>query len=303
LEFLDILLADGGVLDPETSYYQRLLARDQDEAVDVIEDYLRDHSAETVYDEVLVPALPRTKRDRATGRLTPEDEQFNLRVTREILNDSLASQQPQPPAKETAAAELADADRPQALLFGCPARDGADELVLHMFRQLLESSQCRVKAEILSARSLVAEVVSRVKNEPSALVCIAALPPGGLAQVRGLCKRLRAQAPDQTIIAGRWGALPERPGGASHRLLKLGVHRVTTTLIESRDCVLPLVHAHCRRENNGAKNPEEHDRDSQIPEPIPQPNPNREEKAPPGFGVERRQTIRQVIPDKLASRP
>jgi hypothetical protein len=28
------------------------------------------------------------------------------------------------------------------------------------------------------------------------------------------------------------------------------------------------------REKNGAKNPEEHDRDNQIPEPIPQPNPD-----------------------------
>ena len=50
------------------------------------------------------------------------------------------------------------------------------------------------------------------------------------------------------------------------------------------------------REKNGVDNLEEHDRDNQIPEPIPQSNPNRQEKAPPGLGVERVQTIRQVIP-------
>jgi hypothetical protein len=40
------------------------------------------------------------------------------------------------------------------------------------------------------------------------------------------------------------------------------------------------------REKNGAKNLEEYDRDNQIPELIPQPNPNRQEKALPGFGAE-----------------
>jgi hypothetical protein len=48
------------------------------------------------------------------------------------------------------------------------------------------------------------------------------------------------------------------------------------------------------REKNGAKNLEEYDRDNQIPELIPQPNPNRQEKALPGFGAECMRTIRQV---------
>ena len=48
-------------------------------------------------------------------------------------------------------------------------------------------------------------------------------------------------------------------------------------------------------EKNGANNLEEHDRDNRIPEPIPQPNPNRQEKPPSGFGEECTQTIRQVI--------
>ncbi len=47
------------------------------------------------------------------------------------------------------------------------------------------------------------------------------------------------------------------------------------------------------REKNGANNLEKHDRDNQISELIPQPNPNRPEEAPPGFGGERMQTISQ----------
>ncbi len=53
----------------------------------------------------------------------------------------------------------------------------------------------------------------------------------------------------------------------------------------------------CRRkEKNGANNLEEDDRENQVLEAIPELNPNRQEKPPSGFGVERAQTIRQMIP-------
>ena len=37
------------------------------------------------------------------------------------------------------------------------------------------------------------------------MICIAAVPPGGLAQTRYLCKRLRARFPNLKIAVGRWG--------------------------------------------------------------------------------------------------
>ena len=78
LEFLGVLLGAKSVMDPEFTYYQRLLARDQDEATDVVNAYLRSHPPETVYDEVLVPALVLAKHDRDSGELSPDDEQFHL---------------------------------------------------------------------------------------------------------------------------------------------------------------------------------------------------------------------------------
>jgi hypothetical protein len=41
LEFLGTLLADTPALAPEYGYYQRLLARDQSEAADLIERYIK----------------------------------------------------------------------------------------------------------------------------------------------------------------------------------------------------------------------------------------------------------------------
>ena len=73
LEFLKILLADEPVLEAHAAYYQRLLAKDQDEAAAIVDDALRTQALDAVYDEVLIPALVAAKRDREQGTLAVED--------------------------------------------------------------------------------------------------------------------------------------------------------------------------------------------------------------------------------------
>ena len=52
---------------PPVIYYQRLLALDQEEATELVEDYVKAHSPETVYDDVLIPALLLAWQDRQQG--------------------------------------------------------------------------------------------------------------------------------------------------------------------------------------------------------------------------------------------
>ena len=74
-------------LDADVSYYQRLLARDQDEATQLVLAQAKTLPPEQVYDGLLVPALNYVKRDRERDDLTEADEQFILRATREIVED------------------------------------------------------------------------------------------------------------------------------------------------------------------------------------------------------------------------
>ena len=63
------------------SFYQRLLARDQDEAEGlIIEQMKAAGSPEEVYDTMLLPALGAIKRNRVTGDITEEDERYALQV-------------------------------------------------------------------------------------------------------------------------------------------------------------------------------------------------------------------------------
>jgi len=237
LEFLGVLLGDKSAVDPEVTYYQRLLARDQDEAADVVKEYLQAHPLETVYDEVLVPAMVLAKRDRDSGELSAEDEQFIYRVTQVILDDLAL----EPPTGGGPVEALSGpSDEPKVLVYSCPACDEPDELALKMLQQLLGPARCRT--EVVSAHTLAAEVVAQVGEEGPAVVCIGALPPGGLAQARYLCKRLRASFPHLRIVVVLWG-LAENAGRRRDELLAAGANLVATTLLDARAQIVPLVSA------------------------------------------------------------
>jgi hypothetical protein len=181
---------------------------------------------EQVYDELLVPALNYVKRDRARDELTEADEQFVWRATREIVED-LGERQAAEPARERA-----EAPAPlKVQILGCPGHDEGDRLALEMLGQLLDPAVWEV--EVLSLEMLSAELVALAGEKAPAVVCIGALPPGGLAHTRYLCKRLRARLPEAKIMVGRWG-LKDNVEQNEEQLREAGADQVATTLLETR---------------------------------------------------------------------
>jgi predicted PurR-regulated permease PerM len=225
LEFLDVLLGDKPALDPDVTYYQRLLARDQDDAAQLVLAHAKTLPPEQVYDELLMPALNYVKRDRERDDLTEADEQFVLRATREIVED-LGERQAAEPARARA-----EAPAPKVRILGCPGHDEGDRLALEMLWQLLDPAVWEV--EVLSLEMLSAELVALAGEKAPAVVCIGALPPGGLAHTRYLCKRLRARLPDAKIVVGRWG-LKDNVERNEEQLREAGADQVVTTLLETR---------------------------------------------------------------------
>ena len=226
LEFLYVLLGDEETLAPDVTYYQRLLARDQDEAAQLVLTQAKTLPPEQVYDELLVPALNYVKRDRERDDLTEADEQFVFRATREIVED-LGERQAAEPAREKAQAPAP----PKVHILGCPGHDEGDRLALEMLWQLLDPAVWEV--EVLSLEMLSAELVALAGEKAPAVICIGALPPGGLAHTRYLCKRLRARLPEAKIVVGRWG-LKDNVEQNEEQLREAGADQVATTLLETR---------------------------------------------------------------------
>jgi predicted PurR-regulated permease PerM len=237
MEFIGVLLSDEAVMESSTNYYQRLVAKDQDEAAAVVDEYVKTHTLEETYDEVLIPALNAAKRDYELGTLTEEDKKFIIQATRGIVED-LGIRQQQPSASILPTADSAtqlSTSTTSTRILGCPAHDEADELALLMFQQLLNPS--RYRFEIISAEMLTAEVLSVVEQEHIGLICISALPPGPLAPTRYLCKRLRARFPECKILVGRWG-LSEDWDKPQTLLREAGADEVGMTLAETHRQVM-----------------------------------------------------------------
>jgi predicted PurR-regulated permease PerM/CheY-like chemotaxis protein len=240
MDFIGVLMSDQPAMKSNMSYYQRLLAMDQAEATEIVEEHLKSYPPEEIYDGVLIPALNYARRDRDLGRLTEDGEQFVFRASREILED-LDSLVPKTSSTAAAAEKIAIAEDaltgplPQVRILGCPARDEADELALQMFRRVLEST--RYDVEVMSDAVLSSEVIALVGEKSPALIVIATVSPGGgVAQARYLCKRLRARFPNLKIVVGQWGIGSEDRSS----ILLAGADRVGITMLETREQMIQL---------------------------------------------------------------
>jgi predicted PurR-regulated permease PerM len=230
LGFFDLLLRDEPVLDENVRYYQRLLARNRDEAAEVAEAYVAARGAGPVYDEVLLPAIYYAKQDRDRDRLSEEDADFVVQATREIMDGVEADT-----ARADAQAASAGAGaRQAAVALGFPASDDGDVLALGMVRHGLDP----VHLELRTLGILLAsEVVAHVDAERPSLVCIASVAPGGLSQARHLCKRLRSSFPDLPLIVGRYG-LHRELSTDRDSLVAAGATAVTTTIQETQQALM-----------------------------------------------------------------
>jgi hypothetical protein len=239
LGFLVVLMSDRPVTEAKARYYQRLLARDQGEASDIVDAYVSTEGRESVYDTVLLPALYYAKQDCDRGLLSEDDTQFVGQATREIL-DGLANSSPVPAEHEHA--DYLDTDTPVRIV-ACPARDEADVLGLEMVRHLLDPAGYQM--EMSRTGMLMAEILALVELHRPALVCIGTMAPGGLSQARHLCKRLRAQWPELKIVVGRWG-LPDEMDADCQELLAAGANHVETTVLDTRRTLvlIGLTHGH-----------------------------------------------------------
>jgi len=230
LGFFHTLLGDSLVLEPHVIYYQRLLAGDQEEAGDFVEDHLATHPAATVFDDILIPALVLAQRNRNREEITADIHHSIVQITHEVVEDI--------PVESTGEGEEEPASARPILIFGCPARDEADEVALEMLRRLLDPGKCQM--EIVSHKTLSAEVLSRVEEKAPPAVTIGMLPFRKLAHTRYLCKRLRGQFPHLKILVGCWGttAHVERTRA---KLLEAGADQVAFSLRESHDQLVPLL--------------------------------------------------------------
>jgi predicted PurR-regulated permease PerM len=209
LGYLNVLLGVEPVLAPEARFYQRLVARDQDEAIGLAEEYASEHGQAALFDQLLIPALALIETDRHKRALEPETERFAFDTVRQILDELHEDG-----AEATAA--------PHVCIL--PARDKADELAGAMLARLLPGAQT------FSARSLAAEALEKVGEGACKTICISAVPPQAASHASYLARRLKKRFPTLRIVVALW--TNESADKIKPRLLDAGIDEVATRLPE-----------------------------------------------------------------------
>ena len=240
LSFLDILLGNEPVFDPKTRVYQRLLAGDQEEAAELVEEALEQTSLLEVYDAVLIPALALAESDRRRGDIDEDRQKFIFQSLKDLIED-LGDRPNEGPAKKDPGDEVEMHDgadlvisstlaKPCILLL--PARNEADEIAATMLAQMVESSGFKV--ETISETVLAGELANLIAQHHADVVCISAMPPAAATHARYLCNRLRGRFPEERLLVGLWNAQGDLAKARTRIGCAAGV-RVVATLAQAHE--------------------------------------------------------------------
>jgi len=225
LAFFNVLLGDEPALDPEVKFYQRLLARDPDEATELAEEYLEDGSLDKLYDSVILPALVHAEQDRLRGSLhraaveeIAEDTIGvidELEEEQDLLSDEVAG--------ETAAGSLA----PTSILC-IGARNGLDEAAAAMLAHLL--TRRGAGARTVPRTEISGKNLPSLEREGIALVCMSYVNPGATQHAQRTLRRLRQHfGTGVRMMLGMWAADPS-PEAPQELLQASGADLVATSL-------------------------------------------------------------------------
>ena len=198
LGFFHVLLGEEPALAPELKFYQRLLARDPDEATELAEEYLEDESLDKLYDAVIMPALGLAEQDRLRGSL-------DRATVQGIAEDMIGVIEELAEDEERVPDEVAARDAGAILCIG--PRNGLDEAAAAMLARLLR--QGGLGAATLSRDAVTGRNLARLERQGVALICLSYVNPAATQHAHRLTRRLRQHfGPEVRIMVGLWAARP-----------------------------------------------------------------------------------------------
>jgi len=222
LEFLQVLLGDQPVLEPQERLYQRLLASNRDEADDLLEDALRTTSLLEVCDRIIVPAMQLAEDDHDRGAMKNTKRQQVLAHINHWADELIDSRKHANARKaEPVSTDAADAGAKTftPYVYCIPAGDQADEITAKLLVAVL------LEHGITASTTRAADL----SECPSSVIVVSALPPDAVTPARAVCRRLRATlGPSPLVLVGLWHATGDSLK-AWQRLESAGASRMLTS--------------------------------------------------------------------------
>ena len=227
LEFLDVMFGDRPALSPPEIFYQRMLAGDPTEASEKAEEFLKERSLSSYYDEVALKGLQLAQADAERGALDPE-RLIKIRDAVSEFANNISEQDDRLPPKitptndveATSAVETVAEDAPYENLPVLRKEDlpsewqGEHPVLCVAGRSLIDEAAAIMLGQLSTAHGLSARVegaealstanIFRLETAGVAVVCLVYMDASGPAHMRYSVRRLRRKLPKATIILGCW---------------------------------------------------------------------------------------------------
>jgi predicted PurR-regulated permease PerM len=228
LSIFGTLLSSEPVLQPPALLYERMLAMDAAEMLNLAVKAVEEYSLAEFYNDVFIPALIMSEEDRHSGSLAEVRQKFIFQASRELIME-LQRRSAQAERLENSPPLPSRPNGPRIVL-GIPARDEADELAALMLQHLLHERGILV--EVSPAVTVPAEFIAQFKPEEIKVAFVSALPPATLVAARQVSRHLREHCPGLALIIGVWSGEADA-GKLKHRLRTLEPNEVVTRLTDA----------------------------------------------------------------------
>ncbi|WP_137390653.1 AI-2E family transporter [Rhodoligotrophos defluvii] len=214
LEFLGVLLGSDPVLEPEERLYQRLLSGNTEEAIDIAERYVAEHSLPEFYDDVAIPALCLAQSTRPQQPADLVQRRMVAQGMIELVDEIADFIEEDEPLSDEDASPVS----PEARVLCIGGRTELDSAAATMVARRLGDHG--IPALVLSPAAIGHETLPQLKLDNIDAVCLSYLSQRPQVFARQICRRLRRRSPGLKIIACIWNAPAdaERPAEMARKM-------------------------------------------------------------------------------------
>jgi predicted PurR-regulated permease PerM len=247
LEFLDVMLGNQQVLPDHAKIYQRLLARDPQEAIELAEERMAGGPVADLYDGLMIPALTLAELDRQRGALDTQTQRAISDGIATLVEDLMDHDDPTPATPAPTTSPQATSNRVSE---NTPVPKASGRVLCIAARNNLDEAAAIMLADLLWRRGLAAEVLScdavstrnlpRLDRDGATFVCLSSMNPKAVQQVRRLARRIRQHfRDDEPILVGFWN-LEDDEVRPTDLASATGTDYVATTLLNAVEQVQSL---------------------------------------------------------------
>lgn len=216
LKFLETLLGSKSALDVPTRVYQRLIAGDPEEALDIIGDAISERDVARFYDAHGIDVLRRASEDyygsaRAEHRL-------RIANSLDVVMDDL---------REEYLSGMAPDATPRVACIG--GKWEIDSAACEMMVHALELA--KIPAEKHPVGTVTSHYLDGLSLEAVEIVCLSYFSRDSEASIRTFCRRLRHRWPNIKIVLALWNATDEQL--ADDRVTAVGADEAVTSISEA----------------------------------------------------------------------